>query len=395
MNSLKAVVIHHTLNSRGGESSFAIETINSLSKLGYDIELITVQKPNLELISKTYGKRPSIKKVKYIAPFGMNYLGIYQRLLTTTISSLNLEPSDIVINTNGNSLPFNIPHNILCILYIHFPAILQTSSEYSNNKYKKSLFWKTYFKPYQFMSHLLTKRALKRSNLIFTNSKFTRNAIKKVYPSFDPQVIYPPIDLERFSSCLCSKSRENQVLVISRFSPEKQLEKAIMIAKILKNIKFVIIGNLLRANQSYFQYLQKLIQDYSLTSRVKLIPNAANEEMMNAMSTSMVYLHTMDGEHFGISIVEAMAAGLIPVVPSYGGCSEIVPTEFQYESIKDASACISKNIDKYDNKKSQYVHSIAKQFSTENFRRNIKYFIEQAYDKNNILENKHPFSILR
>ena len=113
---LKAVVLHHTLNSRGGESSFAIETINSLSRLGYDIELITVQKPNLELISKTYGKIPPIKKVKYISPFSMNYFGIYQRLLTT-ISSLNLEPSDIVINTNGNSLPFKY-HPIFYVFYI-------------------------------------------------------------------------------------------------------------------------------------------------------------------------------------------------------------------------------------------------------------------------------------
>ena len=79
------------------------------------------------------------------------------------------------------------------------------------------------------------------------------------------------------------------------------------------------------ANHSYFKFLQNMIQDYGLTDRIKLIPNATKDEMMNAMSTSMVYLHTMNGEHFGISIVEAMAAGLIPVVPSYGGCSEIVP----------------------------------------------------------------------
>ena len=391
---MKAVVLHHTLNSRGGESSFAIETINSLSKLGYDIELITVQKPNLELISKTYGKMPPIKNVKYLSPFSINCFGIYQRLLTT-ISSLNLESSDIVINTNGNSLPFNIPHNILCILYIHFPAFLQTSSEYYNNKYKKSLFWKAYFKPYQIMTHLLTKRALKRSNIIFTNSKFTRNAIKKVYPSFDPQVIYPPVDLERFSSCLRSNSRENQVLVISRFSPEKQLEKAILIAKILKNIKFILIGNLLTANQSYFKYLQKMIQDYGLTHRIKLIPNATKGEILNAMSTSMVYLHTMNGEHFGISIVEAMAAGLIPVVPSYGGCSEIVPMEYQYTDIKDASDCISKNIDQYDGKKSQFVNAIAKQFSSENFRQNMKCYIEQAYENGNILQKTESFSIFR
>jgi alpha-1,2-mannosyltransferase len=391
---LKAVVLHHTLNSRGGESSFAIETINSLSKLGYDIELITVQKPNLEHISKTYGKMPPIKKMKYLSPFSINCFGIYQRLLTS-LSSLKLEPSDIVINTNGNSLPFNIPPNILCILYIHFPAFLQTSSEYSNNKYKKSLFWNAYFKPYRIMTHLLTKRALKRSNIIFTNSKFTQNAIKKVYPSFDPQVIYPPVDLQRFSSCLRSKSRDNQVLVISRFSPEKQLEKAIFIAKNLKNIKFIIIGNLLTANQPYFKHLQKMIQDYGLTSRIKLIPNAAKDEMMNAMSTSMVYLHTMNGEHFGISIVEAMAAGLVPVVPSYGGCSEIVPREYQYTDIKDASDCISKNIEQYDNTKRQSVHAIAKQFSTDNFRRSIKHFIEQAYENSSILEKTRPFSIVR
>ena len=391
---MKAVVLHHTLNSRGGESSFAIETINSLSKLGYDIELITVQKPNLELISKTYGKMPPIKNVKYISPFSINCLGIYQRLLTT-ISSLNLESSDIVINTNGNSLPFNIPHNILCILYIHFPAFLQTSAEYYNNKYKKSLFWKAYFKPYQIMTHLLTKRALKRSNIIFTNSKFTQNAIKKVYPSFDPQVIYPPVDLERFSSCLRSNSRENQVLVISRFSPEKQLEKAILIAKILKDTKFILIGNLLAANQSYFKYLQKMVQDYGLTHRIKLIPNATKGQILNAMSTSMVYLHTMNGEHFGISIVEAMAAGLIPVVPSYGGCTEIVPMEYQYTGIKDASECISKNINQYDDKKSQFVNAIAKQFSTENFRQNMKYCIEQAYENSNILQKTESFSIFR
>ena len=391
---MKAVVLHHTLNSPGGESSCAIEIINSLSKLGYDIELITVQKPNLELISKTYGKKPQIKKVKFISPFSMNYFGIYQRLLTT-ISSLNLEPSDIVINTNGNSLPFNLPHNILCILYIHFPAVLQTSTEYNNDKYKKSLFWKAYFKPYQIMTHLLTKKALKRSNIIFTNSKFSRNAIKKVYPAFDPQVIYPPIDIERFSSCLRSNSRENQVLVISRFSPEKQLEKAIQIAKILKDIQFIIIGNLLTANFAYFKYLQKMIQDYGLTDRIKLIPNATKGDMMNAMSTSMVYLHTMNGEHFGISIVEAMAAGLIPVVPSYGGCSEIVPAEYQYTGIKDASDCISKNIDEYDGKKRQFVHSIAKQFSTENFRQSMKNYIQQAYENNNILQKTSPFSLSR
>lgn len=379
---MKAVVLHHTLNSPGGESSFAIETIHSLSKLGYDVELVTVQKPNLERISKIYGKELPVKNIRFISPFKMNYFGIYQRLLTA-MSSLDLKPSDIVINTNGNNLPFNIPQNILCILYIHFPALLQTSFGYDNNKYKKSFFWKAYFKPYQIMSHLFTKKALKRANIVLTNSIFSKNAIQKIYPSVDPQVIYPPIDIERFTNCLSSNSRENQVLVIARFSPEKQIEKAVLIAKLLKNINFKIIGSLLPVNQSYFNYIQQMIQDYGLKDKIQLIPNATKDEMMNAMSTSMVYLHTMSGEHFGISIVEAMAAGLIPIVPTHGGCSEIVPIEYQYTTIQDAANCIYKNIDHYDSTKRKFVHEIVKQFSPENFRRNLKYLIEQAYITSN------------
>jgi hypothetical protein len=52
--TVKAVVIHHTLNAPGGESTVAIETMESLYELGYDIELITVQKPNLEYLAKIY-----------------------------------------------------------------------------------------------------------------------------------------------------------------------------------------------------------------------------------------------------------------------------------------------------------------------------------------------------
>jgi glycosyltransferase involved in cell wall biosynthesis len=131
-----------------------------------------------------------------------------------------------------------------------------------------------------------------------------------------------------------------------------------------------------------------MIQDHGLKDKIQLIPNATKDEMINAMSSSMVYLHTMAGEHFGISIVEAMAAGLIPVVPSYGGCSEIVPSEYQYTTIEEAADCISKNIDHYDSTKKKFVYEIVKQFSPDNFRRNLKYLIEQGYTRNNNSDSK-------
>ena len=74
-----------------------------------------------------------------------------------------------------------------------------------------------------------------------------------------------------------------------------------------------------------------------------LTPNASNEELIDSMSKSMIYLHTMFGEHFGVSIIEAMAAGLVPIVPAYGGCSEIVPADHQYDTLEEAADHIAKN----------------------------------------------------
>ena len=40
------------------------------------------------------------------------------------------------------------------------------------------------------------------------------------------------------------------------------------------------------------------------------------------------------GEHFGISIVEAMSAGLMPIVPNIGWQTEFVPPKYQYGMLK-------------------------------------------------------------
>jgi glycosyltransferase involved in cell wall biosynthesis len=48
----------------------------------------------------------------------------------------------------------------------------------------------------------------------------------------------------------------------------------------------------------------------------------------------------MIGEHFGMAVLEAMAAGLIPVVPNEGGITEFVPQEYQFNTIEQAAEII-------------------------------------------------------
>jgi alpha-1,2-mannosyltransferase len=315
----KAVVIHHTLNTLGGETTVAIETIESLYQLGYEVELVTVQPPDLERIAKSYGKKIHIARTKSLLPFKLNYFGVYQKLLTM-LSSTDFKDSDVVINTHGDALPYRISSNVAYLLYLYFPTFMMNSSgNYGSNKYRKSFFWRAYFRPYSMITHYLAKRATTRSNLILTISKFSREAIIEAFPGVHPYILYPPVDVERFSPAYSQpiNAREVKVLVVSRFSPEKRIENAIKIAHLLGGkIKFQIIGSLAPANRAYFKRLQQMIEMDGLTQTVTLTPNASNKELIDAMSKGMIYLHTMIGEHFGVSIVEAMAAGLVPIVPS-------------------------------------------------------------------------------
>jgi glycosyltransferase involved in cell wall biosynthesis len=378
----KAVVIHHTLNSLGGETTVAIETIESLHELGYEVELVTVQPPDLDRITKSYGKKIHIARTKSLLPFKLNYFGVYQRLLTL-LSSIDFKDSDVVINTHGDALPYRISGNVPYLLYLHFPTFLMGSTaSYASNKYKKSLFWRAYFKPYSLISQSLAMRAVTGSSLILTNSAFSRKAIREAFADVHPYVLYPPVDTERFSHAYSRpiNGREVKVLVVSRFSPEKQIENAIKVAHILLqgSIKFQIVGSLTPANRPYFRMLQQMIGTYGLSQTVTLTPNASNEELLDAMSKSMVYLHTMIGEHFGVSIVEAMSAGLVPIVPAYGGCSEIVPTEYQYHTLQEAADYIAKNTKYSDDEKRVQMNEISRQFSPDNFRKAMKQYIEQA-----------------
>jgi len=52
------------------------------------------------------------------------------------------------------------------------------------------------------------------------------------------------------------------------------------------------------------------------------------------MRETNIYFHTLAGESFGISTVEAMSAGLIPIVPDIGGHTEFVPRKYQFHTLE-------------------------------------------------------------
>ncbi|MEM3084814.1 MAG: glycosyltransferase [Nitrososphaerales archaeon] len=369
---LKAAVIHHNLNSRGGGERVAVNTIELLKDMGFTVELVTSQKPEFEAIEKAYGRKIEVDRVIALFPFKFKYFGIYQRLFTI-IPALRVRDADIVINTHGDVLPYYLPAGVPYIAYLHFPVLALMLKEYPS-KYQNSLFWKAYFKPYKYLTETLMDYGMKRGTIL-TNSNFSKEAIKKIYPDIEPIIIYPPVDVERFSQVLNSNNRVDKILVVSRYTPEKKLENTIKIIKMLpRNIKLQIIGSLIPANYPYYQKLLKIANEEEVRGRVSMLINASFETLLGAMATSKAYLHTMVGEHFGISIVEAMAAGLIPVVPNHGGQTEFVPSIYHYRNLEHASQIILQvmNSNQYER---NALNKIANKFSESTFKESMKKLI--------------------
>lgn len=368
---MRVGVVHHNLNSRGGGERVAVNVIEMLNKMGHEVELITSQPPDFEKLKLAYNREIKVDKLRSLFPFKLSIFGIYQRLLTFLPASM--AKVDLMINTHGDALPHISSSKIPTITYCYFPSVALTLEDYPS-KYQNSLFWRLYFEPYRSIMKWRLKKVVYQGTL-FTLSEFSKKAIVGLYPKADPAIIAPPVDTKSFKQVLNSNKREDQVLVVSRLSPEKKLEISLDIPKHLK-VRLVIIGSLIPANKPYYNMLKKRIHENGLSDYVTLVPNASFSTLLETMSRSKVYVHTMRGEHFGISIVEAMSAGLIPVVPDYGGCAEFVPIKYQYHDKDDLIVKVREALSASSSERVT-ISNIADQFSEENFREKMKKLIQE------------------
>lgn len=209
---------------------------------------------------------------------------------------------------------------------------------------------------------------LSRFQAIVCNSKFTKKFI-------DPRlgkraaVIYPPVP-----SVGQSGKKNNVILSVGRFHPLKKQDVLIRAISSIPGFTLVLAGGLLPQDEPYFKNLKELASKLP----VRLYPNVSYEKLVSLYRESLVYWHAAgygeskpeQAEHFGITTVEAMSAGCIPVVYNGGGQPEIV-TEgkngFLWKTEAELIADTRKAIEKRE--MSSDAQERAKKFSESRFNR--------------------------
>jgi alpha-1,2-mannosyltransferase len=141
--------------------------------------------------------------------------------------------------------------------------------------------------------------------------------------------IFPPSNTVRWSQISLSMPRQQIVLSVGQFRPEK--DHALQIRAFSKlmqskdgarfaNTKLVLLGSARHEeDERLVRSLRQLVQELGVEDKVQFVVNAPYSELQRYFQTSAVGLHTMWNEHFGISVVEMMAAGLVVVAHRSAG----------------------------------------------------------------------------
>ena len=320
-------IIHGFVGGGGGTEKTLLAILEALEDTNHKVTLYTFSKPNLDF-----------KKiiVKSILPVSISAFGLYQRLMESKLVE-KAKHEDLLIQASGG---FTVPINPKQKLVVYCHSDFSSELEKTVTKYKG--IWGKYYNLY----YEKMKKSLEKINqenvILISNSKYVQDLIEKIYEK-KSLLLYPPLDLSEFNK---SKFKKKSLITVSRFSAEKNLEFVIDVIKNLP-IDSIIIGNTkIKSNALYYDLLKSKIKKEASSSSIVLLKNIPREELLNRLLESKVYFHASP-ETFGLTVVESISAGCVPIVPNNSAHLETVPfSQLRYEpnNISDAQEKIKEAI---------------------------------------------------
>jgi glycosyltransferase involved in cell wall biosynthesis len=162
-----------------------------------------------------------------------------------------------------------------------------------------------------------------RQNRYVINSNYTADLFLQAHGDLLP-VVYPPVDTSRFHFTPGDLPARDTLTFFSRIVDYKRPQMLLELARQHREYRCVIMGGVPVHRRDYFNALQAQARQMGL-DQVEFIANPDDAQVRAVLARTRFYIFPARNEHFGMTTVEAIAAGCIPFVHDSGGQREIVP----------------------------------------------------------------------
>jgi len=346
---MKVGIFDPYLDDIGGGERYMMSIAEYLSTI-HQVVIFWDRKSDVEDIQEQFSLDLSRCEVEANI-FSKSY-GFLKRILAT-------RRYDAIIFLSDGSIPFVLSKR----LYLHIQQPLSNMDD----------------KSFKF------KFKLSRVSKIFFNSEYSKSFVGSKIAQ-GGIVLYPSVPLNAKEV-----KKENIILHVGRFRARNvgatdYKKQDVMVAAFkkmvdrgLKDWKFILTVGVHDEDKENFNKMQKGTKGYP----IEFLLNLNNKKLWEVYSKAKLYWHASGygedlnkhpeyAEHFGISTVEAMGAGAVPIVINAGGQKEIVQNEKNGFLWDTANELIEKtNVLTRDNKlwekMSQEATIRAKIFSKERF----------------------------
>lgn len=300
-------VVRQFKPSIGGMENFVDSLTIHLKKLGIESDILTLDKE-----FSTGDRLPAFSCENGIKVIRIPYVG--SRKYPVALSSITyLSDYDLI---HIHAVDFFIDYFAMLKAFHKKPIVLSTHGGFFHTK-TFAQFKKIYFQT-------VTRFSLHQANRIVACSN---NDYDLFYPigKRKVQLIENGIDFETFHSVVDSEKKKNKFIFIGRFSNNKRIDKLLRLFALLKedqpDISLSIVGKDYDHLKNTFH---KLIKDYQLERHVIIKESLSKEELLKEVGTSEYFISASEYEGFGMSTLEAMSAGAIPILNNIPSFSKMI-----------------------------------------------------------------------
>lgn len=306
--------------------------------------------------------------------------------VVVAVEALTLMVPEVWIDTTGWAFPYPLVR--LCgsrvVAYVHYPTIssdmlhrvqkrevaFNNSSRTASNSILstiKLIYYTVFGWLYGFCGGF--------ANVCMVNSSWTRSHIEDIWwlrGGKKPLLVYPPCDTEALQKLpLDRRLKTVSIVSVAQFRPEKNHEIQLqalahartkgaskiqdtVLRDAIQHTKLILVGGCRNASDyERVEMLKAKVIELGLddSNCVEFRVNVSFEQLQTMLGNAIAGIHSMKDEHFGISVVEYMAAGAIPIAHnSAGPQGDIVKSEpvdgemrqtgFLCETVEDYSNAI-------------------------------------------------------